>query len=119
MSSKVTCLCDCLIKVQRQTAYINCSHFVAARYDKIAFFSDSYYLHDYEFIYLDSSLKADSFSLSNQVLERAGIKKEDVAIWEVNEAFSVVALANQKQLALPSEKVNPNGGAVSLGHPLG
>ena len=39
--------------------------------------------------------------------------------WELNEAFSVVGLANIKKLGLDAEKVNVNGGAVSLGHPLG
>ncbi len=42
-----------------------------------------------------------------------------MAQWEVNEAFSVVALANIKHLGLDPEKVNINGGAVGLGHPLG
>jgi hypothetical protein len=42
-----------------------------------------------------------------------------VAQWEVNEAFSAVALANIKHLGLDPEKVNINGGAVGLGHPLG
>ena len=43
----------------------------------------------------------------------------DVDYWELNEAFSVVGLANIKKLGLDTEKVNVNGGAVSLGHPLG
>ena len=43
----------------------------------------------------------------------------DVDYWELNEAFSVVGLANIKKLGLDAEKVNVNGGAVSLGHPLG
>ncbi|KYG76138.1 acetyl-CoA acetyltransferase [Roseivirga spongicola] len=49
----------------------------------------------------------------------AGISKEDVDFYEINEAFSVVALANNKELGLDPEKVNVNGGAVALGHPLG
>ena len=43
----------------------------------------------------------------------------DVDYWELNEAFSVVGLANIQKLGLDPEKVNVNGGAVSLGHPLG
>lgn len=39
--------------------------------------------------------------------------------WEVNEAFSVVAIANQRLLDIDPAKVNPNGGAVSIGHPIG
>lgn len=52
-------------------------------------------------------------------LNRAGIKIEDVDYFEFNEAFSVVGLANMKLLDISSDKVNVNGGAVSLGHPLG
>lgn len=54
-----------------------------------------------------------------KVLEAVGLKKEDIAMWEVNEAFSVVALANIKMLGIDPAKVNMNGGAVSLGHPIG
>ena len=50
---------------------------------------------------------------------KAGISQKDVDYFELNEAFSVVGLANIKLLNLDAEKVNVNGGAVSLGHPLG
>ena len=50
---------------------------------------------------------------------KAGIDIKDVDYWELNEAFSVVGLANVQQLGLDADKVNVNGGAVSLGHPLG
>jgi acetyl-CoA C-acetyltransferase len=52
-------------------------------------------------------------------LERASINKGLVDLFEINEAFSSVALANAKLLGLDLEKVNVNGGAVSLGHPIG
>ncbi|KAF4974200.1 hypothetical protein FZEAL_8878 [Fusarium zealandicum] len=52
-------------------------------------------------------------------LERAGITKDQVAVWEFNEAFASVILANQKILGLEGAKVNPLGGAISLGHALG
>ena len=52
-------------------------------------------------------------------LDRAGMKVEDVDLWELNEAFSVVGIVNTQKLGLNPEKVNVNGGAVSLGHPLG
>ena len=52
-------------------------------------------------------------------LDRAGISKDDVDFWELNEAFSVVGLANTKILGIDPEKVDVNGGAVALGHPLG
>jgi acetyl-CoA C-acetyltransferase len=52
-------------------------------------------------------------------LERAGIQTSDVDYFEINEAFSVVSLANNRIMKLDSARVNVNGGAVSLGHPLG
>ena len=54
-----------------------------------------------------------------KALEKAGIGLDDVDFFEFNEAFSVVGLANIKLLGLDDSKVNINGGAVSLGHPLG
>lgn len=54
-----------------------------------------------------------------KALDRANVKIEDVDFFEFNEAFSVVGLANTKILNLNADKVNVNGGAVSLGHPLG
>jgi acetyl-CoA C-acetyltransferase len=47
------------------------------------------------------------------------VKKDDVALWEVNEAFSVVVLAFLKSLDIDPNKTNIHGGAVSLGHPIG
>jgi acetyl-CoA C-acetyltransferase len=52
-------------------------------------------------------------------LKKAGLTLEEISFFEINEAFSVVALANQQLLNLSSDKVNVRGGAVSLGHPLG
>lgn len=54
-----------------------------------------------------------------KALERAQVNKGLVDLFEINEAFSLVALANMKLLGLDLEKVNVNGGAVALGHPLG
>jgi acetyl-CoA C-acetyltransferase len=54
-----------------------------------------------------------------KALAKANIGLEDVDYFELNEAFSVVGLANMKILGLTDDKVNVNGGAVSLGHPLG
>ena len=56
---------------------------------------------------------------SPKAVEKAGLKMSDVEYFETNEAFSVVALANNKEMKLNPEKVNVNGGAVSIGHPLG
>ena len=55
----------------------------------------------------------------NKVLKRAGMKSEDIDIFEINEAFAVVSLAVNKLLGLDPGKVNVNGGAVALGHPIG
>ncbi len=52
-------------------------------------------------------------------LKRAGIDKEDVDLFEINEAFSVVSLANNQILELDPKNVNIHGGAVSIGHPIG
>ena len=54
-----------------------------------------------------------------KAMQMAGIDKADVDFFEINEAFSAVAIANNRQLALDPEKVNVFGGAVALGHPLG
>ena len=54
-----------------------------------------------------------------KALKKAGIAIENVDFFEFNEAFSVVGLANAQILGLDSDKINVNGGAVSLGHPLG
>jgi len=54
-----------------------------------------------------------------KALKHAGVEKDQVDAYEINEAFSVVALANMKLLDLSEDKVNLHGGAVALGHPLG
>ena len=56
---------------------------------------------------------------TSQALAKANLDLKDVDYFEFNEAFSVVGLANMKLLGLKDTKVNVNGGAVSLGHPLG
>ncbi len=52
-------------------------------------------------------------------VQRAGLKLDDIDLFEINEAFAVVVLVAIKQLGLDIEKVNVNGGAVSIGHPIG
>lgn len=54
-----------------------------------------------------------------KVLASCGITKDDISLFEINEAFSVVVLANIKILDLDPDRVNVHGGAVSLGHPIG
>lgn len=52
-------------------------------------------------------------------LEAAGLKIDDIDVFEINEAFAAQALYCVKKLGVPEEKLNPNGGAIALGHPLG
>ncbi|OGI19847.1 MAG: hypothetical protein A3B68_08545 [Candidatus Melainabacteria bacterium RIFCSPHIGHO2_02_FULL_34_12] len=54
-----------------------------------------------------------------KVLRKAGFTINDIDLFEVNEAFASVVLATQKELNIPNEKLNVNGGAIALGHPLG
>ncbi|HRE96877.1 MAG TPA: acetyl-CoA C-acyltransferase [Flavobacteriales bacterium] len=54
-----------------------------------------------------------------KALAKANLKVSDISYWELNQAFSVVGLANMKELGLDPSKVDVNGGAVALGHPLG
>ena len=74
--------------------------------------------------YADAAQEPDWFTTAPakalpKALNKAGIKLDDVDFFEFNEAFSVVGLANMKILGLNDSNVNVNGGAVSLGHPLG
>lgn len=55
----------------------------------------------------------------NKALEKAQLNTTDIGLYEINEAFAVVPLVAQKQLNLDVEKINVNGGAISLGHPIG
>ena len=55
----------------------------------------------------------------NKVLKKANLKLTDIDLFDINEAFAVVSLANNKLLGLDVNKVNVNGGAVALGHPIG
>ena len=54
-----------------------------------------------------------------KLLQKTGLKKEDIDLWELNEAFAAQALGCIKDLGLDMEKVNVNGGAIALGHPVG
>ena len=74
--------------------------------------------------YADAAQEPEWFSTAPAkalpiALDKAGLSTADVDYFELNEAFSVVGLANMKILDLDAKKVNVNGGAVSLGHPLG
>jgi acetyl-CoA C-acetyltransferase len=56
---------------------------------------------------------------AKRVLEKAGLTKDDIDLWEINEAFAVVAEKFMRDLKLDRDKVNVNGGAIALGHPIG
>jgi acetyl-CoA C-acetyltransferase len=56
---------------------------------------------------------------AKKVLERCGWSVDDVDLWEVNEAFAVVPMAFMREMGIPREKLNVNGGACALGHPIG
>ncbi|MDN2496445.1 thiolase family protein [Nocardia nova] len=56
---------------------------------------------------------------TEKALERSGLTVDDIGVFEVNEAFAPVPMAWQKEIGAPDEKLNPNGGAIALGHPLG
>ncbi|MET3535382.1 acetyl-CoA C-acyltransferase [Chryseobacterium limigenitum] len=74
--------------------------------------------------YADAAHEPENFTTAPSkalpiALKKAGLTLEDIDFFEFNEAFSVVGLANNKILGLDAAKVNVNGGAVALGHPLG
>jgi acetyl-CoA acyltransferase len=54
-----------------------------------------------------------------KVLARAGLDKKDIAVWEINEAFAAMVLSCLSLLKIDPNLVNPNGGALAIGHPLG
>ena len=54
-----------------------------------------------------------------RAVQKAGLNMEDISYWELNEAFAVVGIENSRRMKLDPSKVNVNGGAVSIGHPLG
>ena len=52
-------------------------------------------------------------------LKKAGMDAKDIDLWELNEAFASVVLTFMKELNIPHDKINVNGGAIAMGHPLG
>lgn len=56
---------------------------------------------------------------THRALERSGLRPDDIGLWEVNEAFASVVLAWQRELGVDLDRVNVNGGAIALGHPIG
>jgi acetyl-CoA C-acetyltransferase len=58
-------------------------------------------------------------SATQKALEKAGLTVDDIDLWEINEAFSSQVIACQRELGVPDDKLNVNGGGISLGHPVG
>ncbi len=56
---------------------------------------------------------------SERALKKAGMSVKDIDIWEINEAFAVVPLQTARKLGIDESRINVNGGAIALGHPLG
>jgi acetyl-CoA C-acetyltransferase len=56
---------------------------------------------------------------AEKALAIAGLTADDIDLWEINEAFASVVLRFQKDMNIPDEKLNVNGGAIAMGHPLG
>jgi acetyl-CoA C-acetyltransferase len=56
---------------------------------------------------------------AKKALEQAGLKVQDISLWEINEAFASVTLNSMRMLGIEEDRVNVNGGAVALGHPIG
>ena len=54
-----------------------------------------------------------------ELLKKTGLKMEDIDLWELNEAFAVQVIYCRDRLGIPNEKLNVNGGAISIGHPYG
>jgi acetyl-CoA C-acetyltransferase len=74
--------------------------------------------------YADAEQAPEWFTTSPSIavpraVQKAALKMGDIDYWELNEAFAVVGIENSKRMDLDPSKVNINGGAVSLGHPLG
>lgn len=74
--------------------------------------------------YTTASREPDWFTIApidaiRRLLERTGLKTADIDLWEINEAFAVVAMAAMQELAIPHDRLNVHGGAVALGHPIG
>lgn len=74
--------------------------------------------------YADAEQAPEWFTLTPSIavpkaVEKAGLTMQDIHFWELNEAFAVVGIENSRRMQLDPAKVNVNGGAVSIGHPLG
>jgi acetyl-CoA C-acetyltransferase len=67
----------------------------------------------------DSTLQSQPANAIKKAIAREGITVDELDVIEINEAFSAVALASTKELGVDPDKVNVNGGAIAIGHPIG
>jgi acetyl-CoA C-acetyltransferase len=67
----------------------------------------------------DNSLLSQPSNAAFKAMRREGIEPSDVSLWEINEAFAAVAIQSGRELGLDSDKINTDGGAIALGHPVG
>jgi acetyl-CoA C-acetyltransferase len=67
----------------------------------------------------DTSLHEQPANAIKKALDREGLSVDDLDVLEVNEAFAAVGIVSARVLGVSEEKVNPNGGAIALGHPIG
>jgi acetyl-CoA C-acetyltransferase len=67
----------------------------------------------------DTCLMTQPSRAATKALDRVGLAPSQVDVYEINEAFAAVVLASMDDLGLPPDAVNPNGGAIALGHPIG
>ena len=67
----------------------------------------------------DNSLQSQPANAIRKALSRAGLAVEDLDVVEINEAFAAVGIQSTRELGVSPDKVNPNGGAIALGHPIG
>ncbi len=76
-------------------------------------------LHTAEFAHAPAWFSTAPVGCIKKLLQEASLKVSDIKVFEINEAFSAVAMAAQKELEIPRDRLNPRGGAVALGHPIG
>ena len=67
----------------------------------------------------DTSLHEQPSNAIKKALDREGLTVDDLDVIEINEAFAAVGIASTRALGVSDDKVNPNGGAIALGHPIG
>ncbi len=77
-------------------------------------------IEDMSWVGVDPKLMGlGALEAARKILKKRGLKPDDIDLWEINESFAVVPIVVMRELGIPEERVNPNGGALALGHPMG